>query len=102
MPGGRSRKMFTDRTGKFRFFGLAPAQYTVVVSSPGFKSVQQHVDLQTASSSYVVLQLVPDDSFRALHRQASPGVTDGCGSRRSSKRVRTGQRGDAEIGFRQV
>ena len=74
--GGPIQEMFTDRTGKFRFFGLAPAQYTVVVSSPGFKSVQQHVDLQTASSSYVVLQLVPDDSVSRASSSGSPGVTD--------------------------
>jgi len=74
--GGPIQEMFTDRTGKFRFFGLSPAQYTVVVSSPGFKSVQQHVDLQTASSGYVVLQLVPEDSAARGSGPGTPGVTD--------------------------
>ena len=74
--GGPIQEMFTDRTGKFRFFGLSPAQYTVVVRAPGFKSVQQHVDLQTASSGYVVLQLVPEDSAARSSGPGTPGVTD--------------------------
>ena len=74
--GGPIQEMFTDRTGKFRFFGLSPAQYTVVFRAPGFKSVQQHVDLQTANSSYVVFQLVPEDSAARGSGSGTPGVTD--------------------------
>lgn len=58
--GGAVQEMFTDRTGKFRFSSLARAQYVVTVHAPGFRDARQRVDLQTTSSSYVVLQLVPE------------------------------------------
>jgi Flp pilus assembly protein TadD len=73
--GGPLQEVFTDRTGKFRFSGLSPAQYVVTVSAPGYKSVEQHVDLQTASSNYVMFQLAPDNSARGSS-SGSPGVTD--------------------------
>jgi Flp pilus assembly protein TadD len=66
--GGLVGEVRTDRLGKFRFSGLVPDQYVVSVHTPGFKDTQQQVDLQTASSEYVQLQLVPDKS-------APPGAT---------------------------
>ena len=60
--GGLIGEVRTDRMGKFRFSGLVPDQYVVSVHSPGFKDTQQQVDLQTATSDYVQLQLVPDKS----------------------------------------
>jgi tetratricopeptide (TPR) repeat protein len=74
--GGPLQEVFTDRTGKFRFSGLSPAQYVVTASAPGFKSVEQYVDLQTASSNYVMFQLAPDNSSARGSSSGSPGVTD--------------------------
>lgn len=60
--GGSLSEAFTDRSGKFRFSGLVPAQYTVRVHESGYLDSQQAVDLQTASSGYVILQLTRDKS----------------------------------------
>ena len=62
ISGGPVQEMTTDRTGKFRFAGLQRAQYVVSIHAPGFKDAQQHVDLQTATSDYVLFQLTPDES----------------------------------------
>ncbi len=62
ISGGTVQEMTTDRTGKFRFAGLQRAQYVVSIHAPGFKDAQQHVDLQTATSDYVLFQLTPDET----------------------------------------
>jgi tetratricopeptide (TPR) repeat protein len=56
--GGSLSEVFTDPSGKFRFSGLSPAQYIVRVRQAGFLDTQQHVDLQTSSNGFVMLQLV--------------------------------------------
>src|SRR5258705_13922499 len=66
--GGSLSEVFTDRSGKFRFSSLLPAQYTVKVHQSGYLDTQQEVDLQTASSGYVMLQLTRD-------RVRSPSVS---------------------------
>jgi Tfp pilus assembly protein PilF len=58
--GGSLQEVYTDRSGKFRFSGLRPAQYVVRIHYPGFRDEEQRVDLQTASSSYLIFQLVPE------------------------------------------
>ena len=73
--GGPLVEVFTDRSGKFRFSGLAPAQYIVRVHHSGYVDTQQQVDLQTSSSGYVFLQLVrqPDSNSQSVLRM---GVVD--------------------------
>lgn len=58
--GGVAGEMTTDRTGKFRFTNLLPAQYVITVRAPGYAEAQQRIDLLTSSSEYVQLQLVAD------------------------------------------
>jgi Tfp pilus assembly protein PilF len=58
--GGSITEAFTDRLGKFRFTALAPAMYSVRVRQPGYRDVQQNVDMTTTSSGLVMLQLVRD------------------------------------------
>jgi tetratricopeptide (TPR) repeat protein len=60
--GGPLAEAFTDRLGKFEFRGLSPAQYAVKIHQTGYLDAQQRVDLQTASSGYVLLQLSKDDA----------------------------------------
>lgn len=57
--GSLVEQVRTDRLGKFKFSGLPPAQYVVIVSAPGFAEVRQEVDTQTTRSAYVMLQLTP-------------------------------------------
>lgn len=57
--GSMVEQVTTDRMGKFAFSGLAPAQYTVVVTVPGYIDARQQVDAQTTPSAYVMLQLMP-------------------------------------------
>lgn len=58
--GGSITEAFTDRLGKFRFTALPPAQYSVRVHQPGYRDVEQNVDMTTQSSGLVFLQLVRD------------------------------------------
>jgi Tfp pilus assembly protein PilF len=60
--GGSITEAFTDRLGKFRFTALPPAMYSVRVRQPGYRDAQQNVDMTTASSGLVMLQLVRDAS----------------------------------------
>lgn len=72
--GGVVSETTTDRTGKFSFTGLVPDQYTVVVRLPGFREEQQHVDLDTANSEYVLVQLSPDTSAPAALPRGSTKI----------------------------
>jgi tetratricopeptide (TPR) repeat protein len=65
----------TDRTGKFIFTGLVPDQYTVIVRLPGFKEEQRHVDLDTANSEYVLVELSSDTAPAAPPRSSSRVVS---------------------------
>lgn len=58
--GGSITEAFTDRLGKFRFTALPPAQYSVRVRQPGYRDVQQNIDMTTQSSGLVFLQLARD------------------------------------------
>jgi tetratricopeptide (TPR) repeat protein len=58
--GGILDQMATDGGGKFRFSNLQRGYYTVLVSAPGYKQIQQQVDLQVVTRTYVVIELVPD------------------------------------------
>jgi cytochrome c-type biogenesis protein CcmH/NrfG len=82
--GGVIAEITTDRTGKFTFTGLVPDQYTIIVRLPGFKEEQRHVDLDTATSEYVLVQLSPDNvpaasppnSSRIVRANVSPEAQD--------------------------
>jgi len=74
--GGVVSETTTDRTGKFSFTGLVPDQYTVIVRLPGFREEQQHVDLDTATSEYVLIQLSADTSAPAASPRGSNKIVD--------------------------
>jgi len=58
--GGLEAEVMTDRTGKFQFSGMVPAQYVLTVHLPGFRDEQRQIDLQTTNSDYVLFQLMPE------------------------------------------
>jgi Flp pilus assembly protein TadD len=60
--GGVVGQIMTDQSGKFKFSGLRPDLYVVIVRAVGFKDSQQQVDLQTTPSAYLVFQLTADAS----------------------------------------
>ena len=72
--GAPLQEVFSDRSGKFRFSGLHAAQYLVRIHFPGFRDEEQRVDLETASSTYVIFQLVPDSTKNSV---AAPGTISG-------------------------
>ena len=55
--GGVVDQMDTDSGGRFRFANLARGYYKVIVSTPGFKAVQQDADLQVVFRAYLVFEL---------------------------------------------
>ena len=60
--GGVVSQQMTDRSGGFHFSGLTREQFMVRIHTPGYKDVQQWVELNTALSQYVLLTLEPDGS----------------------------------------
>ena len=72
--GGVVSEITTDRTGKFSFTGLVPDQYTVIVKLPGFREEQQQVDLDTANSQYVLVQLSADTSAPVVSPRGSTRI----------------------------
>ena len=59
--GGLLSQVRTDRSGKFRFESLGQAQFRVTVRHPGFKEIQRYVDLSTATTDYLQIQLVAEN-----------------------------------------
>ena len=60
--GGLVDQMDTDSSGRFRFANLPRGYYKVIVSAPGFRSVQQDADLQVVFRAYLVFELTSDKS----------------------------------------
>ena len=73
--GGTTGQIMTDRDGKFLFSGLASAQYLLTIHAPGYRDVQQSVDLLTATSDYVNVYLVPEE-LRVKTSTGSIGYID--------------------------
>ena len=65
LQGGLVGQVQTDRSGRFTFSGLAPAQFNIRVHAPGYLEEQQTVELQTTSFANLQIQLRPDPSFVA-------------------------------------
>ena len=61
--GGIVAEATTDRNGKFRFADLPGELFIVSVKVPGFREVQQQVDLRTQLTDYIQLQLVSDSTL---------------------------------------
>lgn len=62
LSGGSINETRTDRIGRFTFSNLARIQYHVVIRHFGYKEIQREVNLIMASSDYLQLQLVLDES----------------------------------------
>ena len=60
--GGVAGELTTDRSGKFRFVGLAAELYVVSLRVQGFREVSQQVDLRTQLTDYVQLTLIPEEN----------------------------------------
>lgn len=84
--GGVAGEVTTDRTGKFRFTNLVPAQYLITARAPGFVEAQQRVDLLTSNSEYVQLQLVADNSAPASSNVGPAGTVSAAGVPEEARR----------------
>ena len=73
--GGLVEQMATDRSGRFRFSGLAVGHYTVRVSAPGYQQSQQTVDLRFVFKQYLLFELRRDESISG-GRSTKPLVID--------------------------
>jgi len=60
--GGFVADVRTDRLGKFRFTGLMPQQYSVVVHQPGYRDIEREVNLVMVAAENLELTLIPDTS----------------------------------------
>jgi tetratricopeptide (TPR) repeat protein len=74
--GGVVAQETTDRSGKFHFSGLTREQFNVRIHTPGFKDVQQWVELNTNLSQYVMLTLEADESGAKPAPDHAGGVID--------------------------
>ena len=66
--GGLVGQMLTDRDGKFRFSGVASAQFTLIIKATGYVEYHHTVDLLTQTSEYVNVFLVPDSQASDARR----------------------------------
>lgn len=71
LSGGYVTEARTDRLGKFRFTGLSPIQYHIIVRHFGYREILQEVNLLMTSSDYLQLQLVADNPIAATTLPAS-------------------------------
>jgi tetratricopeptide (TPR) repeat protein len=58
--GGFVTDVRTDRLGKFRFVGLQPIQYHLVIHHPGYLDIEREVSLIMVPSENLQLALIPD------------------------------------------
>jgi Tfp pilus assembly protein PilF len=66
LNSGSCGQEITDRSGRFRFTGLAPSQYTLTLRVPGYIEQQQTVELLTTPSAIVQFQLKSDGTIAKL------------------------------------
>lgn len=67
--GGIAAQMLTDRDGRFRFSGLASRQYMLTVRAAGYRDAYQGVDLLTATSDFVNIELNPEVVAPRVHKR---------------------------------
>jgi tetratricopeptide (TPR) repeat protein len=60
--GGYVTDVRTDRLGKFRFTGLSPQQYNLVIHHPGYRDIEREVNLIMVPAENLQLALIPDKS----------------------------------------
>jgi len=60
LSGGYVTDVRTDRLGKFRFTGLGPQQYHVVIRHPGYREIEREVNLLFTGAENLQLALIPD------------------------------------------
>jgi hypothetical protein len=60
--GGYVTDVRTDRLGKFRFTGLSPQQYHVVIRHPGYRDIEREVNLVMVAAENLQLALIPNKS----------------------------------------
>lgn len=60
--GGYVTDVRTDRLGKFRFTGLSPQQYHVVIRHPGYRDIEREVNLVMVPAENLQLALIPNKS----------------------------------------
>jgi Tfp pilus assembly protein PilF len=58
--GGLINQITTDRTGRFTFTGLGGAQYIITAHAPGYVDVRENVNLVTANTEYLNIEMVVD------------------------------------------
>jgi tetratricopeptide (TPR) repeat protein len=74
--GGLVDQINSDNRGRFRFTNLQRGYYKVVISAPGFVSVQQDVDLTLLFKAYLVFTLVNDQPYYAPNLIGPAGIID--------------------------
>jgi Flp pilus assembly protein TadD len=74
--GGVVAQEMTDRSGNFQFTNLTREQFIVKIHTPGFKDVQQWIELNTTLNQYVMLTLEPDGSGAAPATANTGGLID--------------------------
>jgi tetratricopeptide (TPR) repeat protein len=74
--GGVVAQETTDRNGRFRFTNLTREQFNVKIHIPGYKDVQQWVELNTSLNQYLLLTLEPDGSGTAAATPNTGGLIE--------------------------
>jgi Flp pilus assembly protein TadD len=72
--GGVVAQEMTDHSGIFTFTNLTREQFYVKIHTPGYKDVQQWVELNTSLNQYLILTLEPDGTSTASSTGNTTGV----------------------------
>ena len=59
LPDGSKRQSVTDETGKWQVSDLPPGRYTVLVESPGFRSVENQEEVVAGEETEATYRLAP-------------------------------------------
>lgn len=74
----------TDQAGQFKFDGLAPGQYELQISSPGFQSLSQRVELQPQQVASVKSELQVGSTASTVEVTAAGAIIDASTAQLSS------------------
>lgn len=70
--GGLTAQTITDRNGKFSFTGLEAKQYIVTVHAPGYLDVRENINLVTANTGYLNIELSGDPNWTGKTNANNP------------------------------
>jgi len=74
LAGNGTTNARTDRSGEFKFSGLAPGQYELQITAPGFRQTTQRVEVQPQQMAAVTARLEVGSMAETVQVEANASV----------------------------